>query len=198
MQIFIAILFSGTLSSSAQDSSLPAGKKATYKITVEPGIGISPMPIMDMALSNIVQVRLTGRLSAISYTSIRENNLFLRNFNYIKSTNNYTLTQKLGVGSSFYTKRNIHTLSLLAGITYDTYHETLDNPRFERVDVQVESWRPDMGIMYKLTLGGKKYFFSYRMYIPLFPYPVKTADSTGIEGNMANVSFEIGLGIRIK
>lgn len=197
IQIYIAILFFGTLSSFSQNDSKSSPKKAKYKITFEPGIGISPMPIMDMTLSNIIQVRITNRLSAISYTSFKENNLFLRNFNYIKSTNNYTLTQKLGIGSSFYTKRSIHTVSFLGGIKYDTYHETLDNPEFEKVDVTIKTLSPDAGLMYNLKLGRKKYFFSYRMYIPLFPYPIKTIDITGIDGNLANVSLEIGLGIRL-
>jgi len=197
-QLFITFLFSGILSSFAQNDSLNVPKKTSYKMTVEPGIGISPMPIMDMTLSNIVQVRITKRLSVISYTSIKENNLFLRTFNYIKSTNNYTLTQKLGAGPSFYRKRSIHTLSLLAGIKYDTYHETLNNPKFEKVDVTIKSWSPDVGMMYNIKLGKNKYYFSYRMYIPLFPYPIKTMDITGIDGNLANVSLEIGLGIRLK
>lgn len=198
LQIYIAILFLGTLNSFAQTDSLASVKKAKYKITVEPGIGISPMPIMDMTLSNVVQIRITKRLSAISYTSLKENNLFFRNFNYIKSTNNHTLTKELGIGSSFYTKRSIHTLSLLGGIKYDTYHETLDNPKFEKVDVTIKSWSPEAGMMYNLKLGKKKYFFSYRMYIPLFPYPVKTIDNTAVDGNLANVSLEFGLGIRLK
>lgn len=197
LQIYIAILFGGTINSFAQTDSLSSVKKAKYKITVEPGIGISPMPIMDITLSNIVQVKITKRLSAISYTSFNENNLFLRNFNYINTTNNHTITEKLGIGSSFYSKRSIHTLSILAGIKYDTYHESLDNPKFEKVDVTIKSWSPDLGIMYNLKVGRKKYFFSYRMYIPLSPYPLITCDFTANDGNLANVSLEIGLGIRL-
>lgn len=198
LQIFIAILFFGTLNSFAQTDSLTSNNKANYKITIEPGIGISPMPIMDMTISNVIQIRLTKRFSAISYTSLKENNLFLRNFNYIKTIDNYTITQKLGIGLSFYTKRSIHTLSLIAGIKYDTYHEILDNPKFEKVEVTIESCSPDFGIMYGIKLGRKKYFFSYRMYIPLFPYPIETTDITAVDANLANVSLEFGVGIRLK
>ena len=194
----ITILFLGSITSFAQDDSLKSTKKAKYKITVEPGIGISPMPIMDMTISNIMQFRITKRLSAISYTSLKENNLFLRNFNYIKTTNNHTLTKKIGIGSSFYTKRSIHTLSLLAGIKYDTYHETLNNPKFEKVGVTIKSWSPDFGLMYNMKLGKKKYFFSYRIYVPLFLFPIKTIDMSAIDGHLANISFEIGAGIRLK
>lgn len=168
------------------------------KITIEPGIGISPMPIMDMNLSNIVQWEINKRLSLISYTSIKENNLFLRNFNYIKGSNNHSITQNFGVGTSFSTKRSNHTFSLLGGVKYDTYRETLDNPKFDKVDVTIKSWSPDLGIMYNLKLGRKKYFFSYRMYIPLSPYPLITPDFTANDGNLANVSLEFGLGIRLK
>ena len=55
-----------------------------------------------------------------------------------------------------------------------------------------------MGVMYNLKLGQKKYFFSYRMYIPLSPYPLKTIDINAVDGNLANISLEMGVGIRLK
>jgi hypothetical protein len=194
----IAVFFAGTINLLAQTDSLSSNAKLLCKITVEPGIGVSPLPLADITLSNIVEAKITKRISVISYTSLRENNLFLRRFNYITTTNNHTVTQKLGVGSSFYTKRCIHTLSILGGIKYDTYHESLNNPKFERFDVIVKSWSPDVGIVYGLKLGKQKMFFSPRLYIPLFPYPVKTIDITSADSNLANISFEFGVGIRLR
>lgn len=198
LKIYIAVYFVGTVNLLAQSDSLSSIVKPEYKITVEPGIGISPMPILDMTLSNIVQAKITKRLSVISYSSLRENNLFVRNFNYIKTTNNRTITQKLGIGSCFYTKRSIHTLALLAGVKYDSYHEALNNPNFERVDIIIKSWSPDVGIIYGLKLGKKKYFFSHRIYIPFYPYPIKTIDITSADSNLANISLEFGLGVRLR
>jgi hypothetical protein len=197
-QLFVITFLLGTFSAFSQQDSLPVKETGKYKITIEPGIGISPMPIVDMNLSNIIQVGITKRFSIISYTSIKENSLFKRNFNYIKTTNNHSLTQNLGMGTSFYTRRSIHTVSLLAGIKYDTYHESLDNPKFEKVDVTIKSLSPDMGMMYNLKLGRKKYFFSYRMYIPLNPYPLRSRDLNAIDGNLSTISLEMGVGIRLK
>jgi hypothetical protein len=86
----------------------------------------------------------------------------------------------------------------MAGIKYGAYKETLENPDFETVSASVSSVSPDVGLMYNLKLGKKKYFFSYRMYIPLYPYPFKTSDVNAIDANMANISMEFGLGIRLK
>ena len=99
-----------------------------------------------------------------------------RDFNFIKTNYNYSLSQKFGVGTSLYTKHSSHTFSFMAGIRYDAYKETLENPDFEKVSASVSSVSPDVGLLYNLKIGKKKYFFSYRMYIPLYPYPFKSSD----------------------
>ena len=98
----------------------------------------------------------------------------------------------------FTRKHTSHTFSFMAGIKYDAFKETLENPEFEKVSASVSSVSPDVGLMYNLKIGKKKYFFSYRMYIPLYPYPFKSSDITAIDGNMANLSLEFGFGIRLK
>lgn len=165
---------------------------------VEPGIGITPMPLVDLMLSAIIQCGISKNISAISYTSFKENNPFIRNFNHIRTTNNHSISQKFGIGLNLKTKRSIHCISMLAGAKYETYRETLNNPEFEKISVKIDSWSPDLGLMYNLKLGRGKYFLSYRMYIPLFPYPIYTADFTSIDGNLADVSLELGFGIRIQ
>ena len=64
--------------------------------------------------------------------------------------------------------------------------------------MSVSSVSPDFGLMYNLKLGKKKYFFSYRMYLPLYPYPFESGDVNSIDGNLANVTLEFGVGIRLK
>ncbi len=181
----------------AQNDSLKSSATYKNKFTIEPGIGISPMPIVDMSLTNIVQWGIAKRFSVISYTSLKENNLFKRNFNYIKGTNNHTISQSFGVGTTFCSKHADHTFSMLAGIKYTTYTETMSNPQFEKVQVSISEWNPDAGLMYNLKLGRKRFFFSYRMYIPLAPYPMLSRDFSSVDGNIANISLEAGLGIRL-
>jgi hypothetical protein len=196
-QILIVAFTLATINTFSQQDSLGREKRKN-RITIEPAIGISPLPIVDMNLSNIIQLELTKRFSVISYTSIKDNNLFKRNFNYIRTINNISLSQNIGVGASLYSKKGMHTFSLLGGIKYDTYHEFLDNPEFEKADVKITTLTPDLGFMYNAKIGRKKYFMSYRVYLPLNPYPLQTTDFTAIDGNLANVSLEIGCGIRIK
>lgn len=187
-----------TLTVSAQTDS-SAGIKENYplrRLTIEPAIGMEPMA--DLIISNLVQLNLKKRINFISYTSYAFNNALQGDINYIKTDYNYSLSQKFGVGTSFYAKHSSHTFSLIAGVRYDAYKETLDNPDFEKFSASESSLSPDAGLLYNLKVGKKKHFFSYRMYIPLYPYPFKTLDIWSLSDNMANLSFEFGVGIRLK
>ncbi len=181
------------------DSSKTSMKNITDRqLTIEPGIGIKLYPMPALLLSNLTQWNILKRLSIVSHTSFSYNNAFLRDFNYIKTNYDYSLSQKFGIGASFYGKHSSHTFSLMAGIKYDTFKETLNNPEFEKVIVVVSSSSPDLGLMYNIKVGTKKYFFSYRMYLPLYPYPFKSSDINSVDGNLANLSLEFGIGLRLK
>jgi len=199
-QLSILILLLNSLIAFSQHDSAKTMSKAFLisKFTIEPGLGIKPYPISDLLLSNVVQWNLKKRLSIVSYTAYSFNSAFLRNFNYIRTNYNYSLTQKFGIGTSLYTKHSSHTFSFMAGIKYDAFKETLENPEFEKVSMSLSSLSPDFGLMYNLKIGNKKYFFSYRMYIPFYPYPFLTSDFNASDGNLANISLEAGVGIRLK
>jgi len=197
--VYLSIFFSFlTLSASAQniDSEIARKSIPVRRITIEPAIGLEPMS--DLIISNLVQLNIKKRLSIVSYTSYSYNNAMQRDFSYIKTNYNYTLSQKFGVGTSLYTKHSSHTFSLMSGIRYDAYKETLENPDFEKVSASVSSLSPDLGLLYNLKIGRKKYFFSYRMYIPLYPYPIISSDIWSLNDNLVNLSLEFGLGIRLK
>ncbi|MDO8367774.1 MAG: hypothetical protein Q7T20_13315 [Saprospiraceae bacterium] len=198
--LFISIFFLNLSALVAQiDGAAKLNKNfPAPNLTIAPAIGLNPWPMSDLVVSNLVQWDIKKRLSLVSYTAYTYNNVFLRNFNYIKTNYNYSLSQKVGVGTALYSKRASHSFSLLGGIKYNSFKETLENPEFEKVSASVSSLSPDFGCMYHLQVGKKKYFFSYRMYIPLYPYPVQHLDITAIDGNIANVSLEFGLGIRLK
>lgn len=168
------------------------------KITVEPAVGINPMPLSDVVLSNLLQWNVKKHFSVVSRSSATLVTAFKRNFNYVHTDYSYALSQTVGFGTSFYFKHSSHTFSLMGGVKYNSTKETLNNPEFEKVSYSISTVSPDFGLMYNYKLGRNKYFFSFRMYIPLYPYPVKTYDITAIDGNLANCSLEFGLGIRIK
>jgi hypothetical protein len=198
--ILFSLLLLNFMSVFAQADTAPKSRKnfPMRQLTVEPAIGLNAMPISDLVLSNVVQWNINKRFSVESYTSYAYNNVFLREFNFVKTDYNYSLNQKFGAGISIYSKHSMHTFSLLAGIKYNSYQETLHNPDFEKVSKSVTSLSPDAGLMYNWKKGRKKYFFSFRMFIPLYPYPIANSDVWSLDGNMANVTLEFGVGIRLK
>ncbi len=183
----------------AQNVSIEPAKHSypVAKLTIEPAIGLNPYSMENVLVSNIVQWNIEKRLSIVSYTSYAYNNAVDRDFNYIRTNYNNSLSQKFGIGTSLYGKRSSHTFSMLAGIKFDAYQETLHHPEFEPVTASVKSVSPDVGLMYNWKLGKGKYFFSYRMYLPIYPYPLKTFDIWSLDGNLANITIEFGMGIRL-
>lgn len=196
----IIILLLNFSTAIGQTDSSPTTKKhfPLRKLTIEPAIGINPMPMSDIVVSNLVQWNVKKHFNVVSRSSVSFNTAFSRNFNYVHTDYSYSLSQTIGIGTSFYFKHSSNTFSLMAGVKYDATKETLNNPDFEKVSYASRSVSPDFGLMYNLKMGKKKYFFSYRMYIPLYPYPLKTFDITAIDSNLANISLEFGVGIRLK
>jgi hypothetical protein len=86
----------------------------------------------------------------------------------------------------------------MAGVKYTSFQETLINPDHSKVNTSINSISPDYGLMYSLKKGAKKYFFSFQMYVPLYPWPVKDFNISAADGNMNNIALEFGVGIKIK
>ncbi len=184
-----------------QKKAVPAVKPASAKsqqLTIEPGIGIHANFGTDFLLSGLVQWNLRKQLSLASHSSFNINNLFQRNFNGITTEYNYSINQKFGVGTSFYSKRSSHSFLLMAGIKFTSFKETLTNHEDQKVSKEINSVSPDYGLMYSLKLGTNKYFFSFRAYVPIYPWPTKDLSFNSLDGNMNNIALEFGIGIRIK
>ena len=145
--IYLSIYFVlvSLTSLSAQNGQIKTAKHSypVAKLTIEPAIGLNPYPMSNFLVSNIVQWNIEKRLSIVSYTSYAYNNALERDFNYIRTDYNNSLTQKFGIGTSLYGKRSAHTFSMMAGIKYDAFQETLHNPEFEPVTATVKSVSPD-------------------------------------------------------
>lgn len=167
-------------------------------LTIEPAIGIHTNFGMDLLLTNLIQWNPYKRLSLASYSSYNINNITQRNFNHIKTNYNYSINQKLGVGTSFYFRKITHTFLLMAGVKYTSYKETLDSADFEKTGVAIDALSPDYGLMYSLKWGRKKCFFTVRTYLPLYPWPTKGSNPLYLDSNMNNISLELGIGIKIR
>ncbi|MDN3654192.1 hypothetical protein QWZ08_01065 [Ferruginibacter paludis] len=171
---------------------------AVRQLTIELGIGIHSNFGTDLLITNLVQWNPKKHLAFASHSSYNINNLLQRNFNGIKTEYNYSINQKFGVGTTFYSKRSSNTFLLMAGIKYTSFKEILLNPDNKNVSAGVNALSPDYGLMYSLKKGVKKYFFSFRMYVPLYPWPVKATNISAVDGNMNNIALEFGAGIKIK
>ena len=168
------------------------------QLTIEPGVGIHTNFGTDLLITNLVQWNPKKRLAFASHSSYNINNIFLTKFNGVSTEYNYSINQKFGIGTTFYAKRSSNTFLFLAGAKYTTYKETLVDPDKNKVSASINSFSPDYGLMYSLKKGVKKYFFSFRMYIPLYPWPVKDISTSVVDGNMNNISLEFGVGLKIK
>lgn len=192
-------LFSGAYGIAQKDISVITNEQsALQQLTIEPGIGIHTNFGTDFLVTNLIQWNPRKHLNFASHTSFNINNITQRYFNGIKTNYNFSVNQKFGVGTTLYSKKQSHTFLLMIGAKYTTYKETLDDERFDQVGSTITALSPDYGLMYSLKRGWKKYFFTYRMYIPLYPWPTKGSNILYLDGNMDNIALELGFGIKIK
>jgi hypothetical protein len=168
------------------------------QLTIEPGIGVHTNFGTDFLITNLIQRNLTRHLSLAAHSSFNINNITQRDFNFIKTEYNYSFNQKFGIGTSVYAKRSSHSFFFMAGAKYTAYKETLNHPDLDKVSSTVSAWSPDYGMMYSLKKGVKDLFFSFRVYIPLYPWPMKGSNIDYIDANLDNIALEAGIGIKIK
>lgn len=173
-------------------------KLAVDHLTIEPAIGIHTNFGTDFLISNLIQWNLYKNIAIASHSSFNINNPFQRDFNGIKTNYNYSINQKIGVGYTFYTKKSSHSFLLMAGAKYTSFKETIETPDLQKVSVSISSFSPDYGLIYSLKKGLGKYFFTYRMYVPLYPWPIKDSNISYLDGNANNIALELGVGIKIK
>jgi hypothetical protein len=167
-------------------------------LTIDPGIGFHTNFGSDLLLSTLVQWNPLKYLSLATHSSFAFNNILQRNFNGINTGYNYSILQKFGAGTTLYSKRSSHTFLLMAGMKYTSFRETMKNQDNLPVRASIQSFSPDYGWMYALRKGVKNRFFVFRMYVPLYPWPIKGSSISYADGNMNNIALELGLGLKIK
>ncbi|HCM77684.1 MAG TPA: hypothetical protein DIS90_14980 [Cytophagales bacterium] len=199
---YLALLFIlsiSTIGYAQRDNATGAAQPNTFRqLTVEPGIGIHTNFGTDLLITNLVQWNSHKRWSFGAHSSYSINNIMLQDFNYVHTDYNYSLNQKFGAGMMFNRKKGSHTFMLMAGIKYTAYKETLNHPDLDKASISISAFSPDYGILYSAKRGWKKYFFTYRMYLPLYPWPIKGSNILYTEGNMNNLALEFGIGMKVK
>jgi len=195
----VAFLFITNLcSAQANDSKANLSRSIEHKLTVEPGVGIHTNFGTDILISSLIQWNPNRRLSLASHSSYDINNVTQRSFNYVKTNYNYSLNQKIGAGTTFYSGKSSSTFLLMAGIKYTSYKETLENPGLDKAEASVKVLSLDYGVMYSFKRGWKKYFFTARCYLPLSPWLTKGAQVDNLQGTLRDIALELGIGIKIK
>lgn len=183
--------------SSAPGFAQPA--KYTHRLlTIEPAVGVHTNMGTDLLLSAMVQWSPKKRLAFASHSSYNINNPFSRDINYVHTDYNYSLNQKFGVGTTLYAKRSSHSFFLMAGVKYTAYQETLYHPDLDKTTTSISAVSPDYGMMYSLKKGGKKCFFTFRTYLPLYPWFMKGSNILYVDGNINNIALEFGVGVKIR
>jgi hypothetical protein len=168
------------------------------EITIDPAIGFHTNFGSDFLLSTLVQWNPLKYLSLASHSSFAFNNIFQRNSNGIITDYNYSILQKFGAGTTLYSKKSSNTFLLMAGMKYTSFKETMKNRDNQQINAAINSFSPDYGLMYALRKGVKNRFFVFRMYVPLYPWPIKGSDISYADGNMNNIALELGVGLKIK
>ena len=136
-------------------------KTIERQLTIEPGVGIHTNFGTDFLISNLIQWNPQKHLSLASHSSLNINNIFQRDFEGVKTSKNYSLNQKFGVGTTLYGKRSTHTFLLMGGVKFSEFRESVITPDRNEVAVNITSFSPDFGLMYGLKKGVKNKFFSF-------------------------------------
>lgn len=191
----IAILLSATAGFAQTDKPT---KYVNRLLTIEPSVGVHTNMETDLLLSALVQWSPKRKLAFASHSSYNINNITARDVESVHTDYNYSLVQRFGVGTTLYGKRSSHSFFLMGGISYTAYQETLVNPGLEQVSTSITSLSPDYGLLYSLKKGGKKCFFTFRAYLPLYPWPLKGSDINYVDANLGTISLEFGVGIKLK
>jgi hypothetical protein len=196
---FAALLVGYTLCSAQVNETKPdASPSLARNLTIEPGIGIHTNFGTDVLIANLIQWNPNRRLSFAAHSSYGINNVTQRNFSHIKTNYNFSLSQKLGVGTSLYRQKSSSTFFLMAGVKYTSYQESLEHPNLDKVSVSIQALSLDYGVLYSFKRGWKKYFFTSRFYLPLHPWLTKGAHMDNIQGTLRDIALEFGVGIKIK
>jgi hypothetical protein len=163
------------------------------KLSIEPALGLrlsAAFGLVDIQLSSLVQYQLNRTFSVASHTAFSFDINSFKAFKNIDVNRSMTVFQKIGIGTSVYTKRSSHTFFLMAGGKYFTYSATMDNSRLEdNVKTRFNTLTFDKGLLYNLKIGRNNSYFSGRIYVPVF-------DGKWIL--VENTALELGAGFKLK
>jgi hypothetical protein len=155
--------------------------------SVELKIGAGKLQPQLLAIDFNYQQNLTKHFSLISFSQI-DITAWDRNPDKIYLVTNYFFfVQSFGIGASIGARKFNTGLSLLAGGRF--YHSKAMVNEIHDPEMVTNRILPELGLLYNLKIGKKKYYFSTQIYLPLTPF-----SSALIE---KNITLSVGIGFKI-
>lgn len=150
----------------AQDS-LPTFKSEKFRsIEIKTGIGVGfPPRIYKIPINIVYQQNIKGGFSTILYSEF----LSMFSKNSESSYSEFIWLEAVGIGRTIGNNRFSNGLYLLGGGR--VYHSKLAlyNTDFNQNTLVTKKITPELGILYNLKVGKKKYYFTTQMYFALTP-----------------------------
>ena len=150
----------------AQDS-LPTFKSEKFRsIEVKTGLGIGfPPRIYKIPINIVYQQNIKGGFSTVLYSE------FLSMFSKSSesSYSEFIWLEAVGIGRTIGNNRFNNGLYLLGGGR--VYHSklALHNTDFNQNTLITKKTTPELGLLYNLKVGKKKFYFTTQMYFALTP-----------------------------
>ncbi len=161
--ILIAFFILLRLQLQAQDD-LPTYKSETFRsIEVKTGIGIIPLPY-QIPINVVYQQNMKRGFSAILYSEFlhrygKDGSLSLRETIWRES---------VGIGRTFGNGKYNNGLYLLGGGRY-YYSRLVVDADLNENTLTTKKLNPELGLLYNLKVGRKKWYFSTQLYFALTP-----------------------------
>lgn len=167
--ILIAFFLLLGLQLQAQDDVQTFKSETFRSIDVKTGIGFGYPPRLYQIPINIVyQQNIKRWLSGILYSEILYSSFNVSEPSSFKATEFLSL-QAVGIGTTIGNNRFNNGLYLLGGGR--VYHSKLvvENTNFNQNTLVTNFFTPELGLLYNLKVGKKKFYFSTQLYLVLTP-----------------------------
>lgn len=185
--LLLMIFFAGSLSMFSQKVqtvfSSPEFRSLEFKTGMGMNSGVIPLNV-------IYQRNIKKNLSAVFFSDLGVPSPFINSPGiYIKSTY-FHWVEAVGIGGTFGKKRFNNSIFLLGGGRY--YYSKLTTTEDIQEPVLITGkLLPELGFLYNLKIGQKKFYFTTQLYIPLYPFKMFAS----LE---ANTTLTLGVGYRIQ
>lgn len=155
------------LSKNIAQTTLPSYIDPNYK-SIEVKLGVGKIELDYINFNILYQRNITKRLPVVLYTELN-NSLLNRNpADHYLTTNYFSWVGVAGIGGTLGKKRFNNSLFVLGGGRY--HHSKLYVKEELNPEMVTDKLLPELGLLYNLKIGKKRWYFSAQYYQPLYPF----------------------------